>query len=345
MQLCGRSGNSIQNNLAKIDKVNIMMFVSIMSTTAPPFPVAADHIAAVRRFNRFHTRLVGALNNQLLKSGLALPQMCVLYEIANAPDDQPTTAADLARDLGMDPGYLSRVISGLIKHGLIVKIARRDSAKRMSLGLTDAGRATFADLKAASIAEVSDLLCRLPPADQAQLVGALTRARRLLGDRSVARTVVLRDPVPGDYGWVIHKHAALYASEYGWDQSFETLVSEIIYKFGRDFVPGRERCWIAEIDGEVVGSVFVVRLDDRCAKLRLLYVDPTARGLGLGRKLVEEAIRFARAAGYKRIVLWTNDILVAARHIYEAVGFTLIEEEAHHSFGKDLVGQNWGLDL
>ncbi len=316
-----------------------------MPSHSSPFAVLADRITAVRQFNRFHTRLVGALNNQLLNSGLALPQMRVLYEIANAPDDQLLTAADLARDLGMDPGYLSRVISGLIRHGLIVKVARRDSAKRMRLGLTDAGRATFADLNAASVSEVSALLCRLPPADQAQLVGALTRARRLLGDRSVARTVVLRDPVPGDYGWVIHKHAALYATEYGWDQSFETLVAEIVFKLGRDFVPGRERCWIAEIDGEVVGSVFVVRLDDSCAKLRLLYVDPAARGLGLGRKLVDEAIRFARAAGYKRMVLWTNDILVAARHIYEAIGFTLIEEEPHHSFGRDLVGQNWGLDL
>ena len=322
-----------------------MMLSSIMITESSRYPVAADHVTAVRRFNRFHTRLVGALNNQLLNSGLALPQVRVLYEIANAPVDQPTTAADLARDLGMDPGYLSRLIAGLIKQDLIVKHARPDSAKRMSLGLTDAGRATFADLKAASIREVSELLCRLPPPDQAQLVGALTRARRLLGDRSVARTVVLRDPVPGDYGWVIHKHAALYAAEYGWDQSFETMVAEIIFNFGRDFVAGAERCWIAEIDGEVVGSVFVVRVDDDCAKLRLLYVDPTARGLGLGRKLVDEAIRFSRAAGYRRMVLWTNDILVAARHIYEAVGFTLIEEERHHSFGRDLVGQNWGLDL
>ena len=306
---------------------------------------STDHVAAVRRFNRFHTRLVGALNNQLLQSEFALPQARILYEIANTPPDRPVTAADLARDLGVDPGYLSRLITGLETKGLVLRVARPDSAKRLMLVLTEAGREMFARLNAASAAEVAELLGRLTLPEQTQLVGAMSRIRRLLGDTASDRAFILREPRPGDLGWVVHKQGALYATEYGWDWTFETLVAEIVGKFGRDFVPGKERCWIAELEGEVAGSVFVVRQDDACAKLRLLYVDQSARGLGLGRALVNEAISFARAVKYRRMVLWTNDILVSARRIYEAAGFVLIEEEAHRSFGQDLIGQNWAKDL
>jgi GNAT superfamily N-acetyltransferase len=184
-------------------------------------------------------------------------------------------------------------------------------------------------------------LSTLAPGEQRQLVGCMRRIEGLLGASPRERTFVLRDPEPGDLGWIVHRQGALYTREYGWDWTFEALVADIVAQFARDFVPGKERCWIAEMDGDVVGSVFIVRQDDETAKLRLLYVEPSARRLGLGRRLVDECIRFARAKGYRGMMLWTNDVLVSARRIYEAAGFTLVEEEPHHSFGHDLVGQVW----
>lgn len=195
----------------------------------------------------------------------------------------------------------------------------------------------------ASRNEVVAMLEQLPQAVQQQLVEAMTQIQGLLGESSSG--YLLRDPQPGDMGWIVHRHGALYAQEYGWNADFEALVAEIVAKYVRGFDPRSDRCWIAEKDGKVVGSVFVVRHDDDTAKLRLLYVEPSARGLGIGRRLVDECLRFARAAGYRKMMLWTNSVLVDARRIYEKAGFQLVEEEAHHSFGKDLIGQTWALEL
>ena len=316
-----------------------------MPTRKTPNTASGDHVGAFRRFNRFHTRLVGALGDRVLGSDLSLPQVRVLYEVANAPPDRPSAANRLAQALGLDPGYLSRLIAAMEAADLLWREPSPDNAKRKVLGLTAKGRRVFARLDARSAAEVGKLLAGRTPAEQSELVGAMARIRRLLGDAPGIAPVILRDPVPGDFGWIVHKQGLLYAREYGWDQTFEALVAEIVGKFSRDFVPGRERCWVAEREGEVVGSVFVVRQDDITAKLRLLYVDPSARGHGLGRRLVDECLRFARAAGYARMVLWTNDVLVAARRIYVTAGFELVGEETHHSFGKDLVGQTWSREL
>lgn len=307
--------------------------------------VSPADIAALRQFNRFHTRLVGALNDRLLASDYSLAQLRVLYEVASARPDAPPSARGLAEVLRMDTGHLSRIISDLQSQGLIDRTPSPDNAKRLELTLTDHGHEVFRGLDAASAREVAALLAPLPATDRRQLVGATQRIRRLLGDAPAERTFILRDPEPGDLGWITRAQALLYTREYGWDWTFEALVAEIVGQFVRNFVPGREKCWIAEMEGEVVGSVFVIRQDDETAKLRLLYVDATARGLGLGRRLVEECLRFAKARGYRRMVLWTNDILVSARKIYVAAGFQLIEEEAHHSFGKDLIGQTWARDL
>lgn len=301
-----------------------------------------DDIAAFRDFNRFHTRLAGALNEHLLQSDFTLPQARVLYEIAAAAD-QPPAASDLAEALRVDAGYMSRLVAGLEQAGLIARAPSPGNAKRLGLTLTATGRAAFARLDQASAQEVAERLERLGPDDRRALVGAMARIRRLLGDGTCS--FALRDPEPGDMGLILRGQARVYALEYGWDWTFEALVAEIIAQFVTTFDPAHEKCWVAEVDGQVAGSVFVVRQDDDTAKLRLLYVDAEARGLGLGRRLVDEALGFARAAGYRRMVLWTNDILTAARRIYETSGFTLIESEAHHSFGKDLVGQTWARDL
>ncbi len=309
------------------------------------YDVSLEDVAAMRRFNRFHTKMVGALNDRLLSSEFSLPQMRVLYEVANAPASGRVSAADLGRDLGLDAGYLSRLVTGLEKRGLLTRLPSKENAKRLDLELTDKGRITFAKLNAASASEVADLLGKLTPAEQRQVVGSMGRIERLLGANKPDAIFTLRDPEPGDLGYIIHRQTRLYAIEYGWDWTFEALLGEIVSKFITKFDPARDRCWIAESEGEIVGSVFVTRDDDETAKLRMLYVEQSARGMGLGRRLVEECIRFARAKGYKRMVLWTNDILVSARRIYEAAGFTLYEEEPHHSFGKDLVGQMWERDL
>ena len=318
-------------------------------TSSPPgHPVSAEHIDAVRRFNRFHTRLVGALGQRVLASSYSLPQIRVLYEIAHAPAGDPPAATQLARQLGLDAGYLSRLLTGLQADGLIERTASPGHARRQVLSLKPKGQRVVKKLEGNSSDEVRRLLAALSPADQAALVDAMGRVRRLLGDAPDDRVVILRDAVPGDLGWIIHRQAVLYTREYGWDRSFETLVAEIVGQFGRtepQAQPGRQRCWVAEREGEVIGSVFVVPKDELTAQLRLLYVDPSARGLGLGRRLVDECLRFAREAGYRRMVLWTNAVLVSARRIYQAAGFTLMEEERHHSFGKDLVGQYWGRDL
>ncbi|WP_293720225.1 bifunctional helix-turn-helix transcriptional regulator/GNAT family N-acetyltransferase [Stappia sp.] len=310
-----------------------------------PERVRDGEIAAVRQFNRFHTRLVGALNEHLLASRFSLAQSRILHEVASAPAASPPSARELGEALRMDAGYVSRLLSGLEADGLVQRTPSPENGKRLALSLTEQGREVYATLDAASAAEVAALLDPLQEGERALLTGAMTRIRRVLGDLPDTRTFVLREPRPGDLGFVIHRQATLYAKEYGFDWTFEGLLSEITGKFVKDFDPSGERCWIAEMEGEVVGSVFVVRQDAQTAKLRMLYVDPAARGRGLGRSLVEECLRFAADCGYKRMVLWTNDNLVAALRIYQATGFELLEQERHHSFGQDLVGQIWGRDL
>lgn len=300
-------------------------------------------IQAVRAFNRFITRHVGALNEGLVDSSFSLTEVRLMYELAHRPG---ITATELRRDLGLDPGYLSRMLRNFRERGLVAATAAESDARRQQLRLTEAGERAFEPLDRRSGEEVAGVLAPLSEAEQLRLLEAMRAIKGLLGDRTPsAPAVVLRPHRPGDMGWIIHRHAALYAQEYGWDGSFEALVAEVAAGFIRNFDPARERCWVAELTGEPVGSVFVVRQDDATAKLRLLYVEPSARGFGIGRRLVDEAVAFARATGYRRMVLWTNDILHAARKIYESAGFVLVESERHHSFGHDLVGETWALEL
>lgn len=300
----------------------------------------ADRAESVRRFNRFYTRRIGVLQEHLLDSGFSLTEVRILYELAHRP---AITSTDLCRELGLNAGYVSRVIAGFEKKGLIVKARSQVDARASELQLTEKGRATFASLNDASCSEVVAMLDQLPESAQLQLIDAMGQIQGLLGES--LSNYLLRDPQAGDLGWIVHRHGVLYAQEYGWNAEFEALVAEIVAKYVREFDPRSDRCWIAEKDGRVVGSVFVVRHDDETAKLRLLYVEPSARGLGIGHRLVDECLRFARSAGYRKMVLWTNSVLVDARRIYERAGFQLVEEEAHHSFGKDLIGQTWVVDL
>jgi DNA-binding MarR family transcriptional regulator/ribosomal protein S18 acetylase RimI-like enzyme len=300
-------------------------------------------VQAVRRFNRFYTRKIGVLEEGLLKSPFSLTEVRVLYELAHR--DKPT-AAELARDLGLDGGYLSRILRGFEGRGLIGKQPSEADARQSLLELTEEGRRVFAPLDARTNEEVGALLANLPVPEQRRLVEAMHAVERLLGGRPEARTpYLLRPPQPGDMGWVIYRHGAVYAQEYGWDERFEALVAEVVTQFLRANDPKRERCWIAERDGENVGSVFLVKQSDEVAKLRLLLVEPAARGLGIGRRLVQECVRFGRRAGYRLITLWTNDQLHAARHLYEEAGFRLVREEPHNHFGHGLVGQTWELAL
>lgn len=303
----------------------------------------APAIATIRRFGRFHTRFIGAVGGDLHGSGCGLTEARVLYELAQRDGWR---AGELARELGLDPAYLSRLLKRFATLGWLERARAGGDGRAYELRLTKAGHAAFAPLDEASRRQAGAILARLAPGEQAALVGALERAQALLsGAASPQPSVLIREHRPGDIGWVISAHGRLYAQEYGWDISFEALVAEIAAKFLREFRPGQERCFIAELDGAPVGSAFVVRESDEEAKLRLVLVEARARGLGLGKRLVREALAFARAAGYRRMVLWTNDILHAARGIYIAEGFRLVAEEKHHSFGKDLVGQNWEREL
>ena len=304
----------------------------------------SERTEIVRRFNRFYTRQIGVLHEHLLDSAFSLTEVRILYELAHR---EQLTSADLCRELGLNAGYLSRVIAGFEKQGLIAKTRSPTDARAAQLQLTEQGQRTLAPLVDASRREVAAMLERLPPTAQQELVSAMEQIQGLLeeGSSSSSPSYILRNPQPGDMGWIIHRQAVLYAQEYGWNNEYEALVAEILAKFVREFDPARERCWIAEKDGKVIGSVFIVRQDDTTAKLRLLYVDPCARGLGIGSRLVEECLRFSRQVGYMKMVLWTNSILTDARRIYDKAGFHLVEEEAHHSFGKDLIGQVLARDL
>ena len=304
---------------------------------------ADPRVDVVRRFNRFYTRRIGALRAGLLDSRFPLAEARLLYELAHR--EQPT-ASELARDLGLDAGYLSRMLRGLERKRLITRERSPSDARQSLLGLTAAGRRAAATLDTRSSAEVRAMLGKLPDAGQRRLVEAMRDVERLLGTAPEPNVpYLLRPHRPGDMGWVVHRHAVLYAQEYGWDERFEALVAKIVAKFIDDFDPQRERCWIAERGGEIVGSVFLVAKSPTVAQLRMLYVEPAARGLGIGKRLVDECERFAREQGYRKIVLWTNSILHAARHIYEAAGYRLVAEEPHDSFGHRLVGQTWELKL
>lgn len=300
-------------------------------------------VAAVRRFNRFYTLKIGALEEGHSKSRFSLAEARVLYELANRA--RPT-AGELARDLGLDAGYLSRILTGFDKSGLLVKEPSDSDGRQSHLVLTPAGRAAFAPMNAATKAGIGQMLRGIDGEGQERLVAAMRTIETLLGGDPESRApYLLRPHRPGDMGWVVAAHGALYSREYGWDQSFEAMVAEIVAKFIRHYDPARECCWMAEKDGETVGSSFVVRKSATVAKLRMVIVDPRARGMGIGQRLVAECIRFARQAQYRKMTLWTNSILHAARHLYEQAGFTLVKSEPHSSFGHDLVGEIWELKL
>ncbi|OLC67317.1 MAG: MarR family transcriptional regulator [Betaproteobacteria bacterium 13_1_40CM_4_64_4] len=310
-----------------------------------------QRIAAMRRFNRFYTQRIGVLREHLLDSPFPLTGVRVLYELAHWPaTGEPATAAVLAARLALDEGYLSRILRGFEQRRLVHKKPSMADGRRKSLALTKGGRRAFAALDERSRAEVRAMLGRLAATRQARVVDAMRTIATLLGeapedDRGHQAPYLLRPHQPGDIGWVVHRHGALYAREYGYDERFEALVAEIAARFVQRFDPARERCWIAERDGEIVGSVFLVRKTKTVAKLRLLLVEPHARGLGIGRRLVDECVRFARRAGYRKLTLWTQSDLDAARHLYTQAGFRRVHKERHESFGKHLVAETWELPL
>jgi DNA-binding MarR family transcriptional regulator/N-acetylglutamate synthase-like GNAT family acetyltransferase len=300
----------------------------------------------VRSFNRFYTRAIGLLNRSLPSTDLSLPEARGLYELAQASEGG-RTAAEIGRTLTMDKAHLSRIVARLVAGGMAVSAISPDHRKHRLLTLTDAGRKLFARAEAGARAQIDALLEPLDAGGRARLVEAMRDIRRALGDReAVGEDVTLRPLRPGDVGWIIHRQATLYHQEYGWDWTYEGVVSRILGAFIDEFDPSREDAWVAERGGAVVGSVFLMESDDPdIAKLRLLYVEPNARGAGVGRRLVAACVARARELGYCQLTLWTNDILVAARRIYQAAGFRVVSEAPHHSFGHDLVGQTWTLDL
>jgi DNA-binding MarR family transcriptional regulator/GNAT superfamily N-acetyltransferase len=302
----------------------------------------AARVSAVRRFNRFYTRRIGLLNDALYGSDFSLAENRVLWELAN---EEGITASRLEERLAMDRGYLSRILRGFRERKLVTAEASREDARVRHLALTAKGRKAFASIDRRSGDEVQATIAGLSAGEQQQLVGAMHSIESLLEPAQRDRALTLRDPRPGDYGWVIHRHGALYTAEYGWDERFEALVAGIVAKFVEEFKPGRERCWIAEAEGEILGCIFVVERSKQVAQLRLLLVEPSARGMGVGTELVARCIEFARAAGYSKMMLWTNDVLHAARRIYQRAGFRLVGEEKHTSWGHSLVGQSWELGL
>ena len=303
-------------------------------------------VEAARRFNRFYTRRIGVLHDGVYDSPFSLTQVRVLYELAHR--DRPTATA-LGRDLGLDAGYLSRLLRGFEKRGFVTRTRSPRDGRQSHLALTAHGRKVFTPLNARSHDDVAAMLGGLSPAAQARTIEAMQTIERLLGDPPAATSArasyVLREPRPGDLGWVVHRHGAVYAQEYGYDQTFEALVAEIVAHFVRFYDPKRERCWIAEQNGDIVGCVFLVKQSRTVAKLRLLLVEPQARGAGLGSQLVAECVRFARDAGYRTLTLWTQSELLAARRLYAAAGFRVVRKERNHSFGKDLVSETWELKL
>jgi DNA-binding MarR family transcriptional regulator/GNAT superfamily N-acetyltransferase len=305
--------------------------------------------AAVRRFNRFYTRQIGVLRKTFLDSPYSLAEARVLYEIASR---RAPTASDIARALDLDAGYLSRLLQKFERRGLMRRTASPRDARQSHLSLTPRGRRAYAPLERRSQRDATTMLAQLPPADRSRVIGAMHTIENLLGTDNAQRkgtgnerSYTLRAPVPGDFGWIVRRHAEIYAQEYGWGEPFEGLCAQIVADFANDYDKKRERCWIAEMDGEPVGCVFLVKDSEKVARVRLLLVDPKARGLGLGARLVDECLRFARRAGYKKITLWTHSILSAARHVYQKAGFRLTGTERHKSWGRPVTSEFYDLEL
>ena len=318
------------------------MSESLNKATAPTTSAA---IAAVRGFNRFYTRELGLLERGLLGSNFTLTEARVLYELAHR---KASLASQIGKDLGLDLGYLSRMLKKFERRHLIERTRSSSDGRQRRLRLTRQGRAAFDPLNRAAKAQIAGMIGPMTQDQRRELVEAMWRAQRLLRPDEAPTPIPaysLRSLQAGDIGWIIHRQAVLYAQEYGWDETYEHLITDILASFVKDFDPEAERAWVAEAAYKFVGSVFLVRGSATLARLRLLYVEPEARGMGIGRQLVHECIEFARARGYRKLSLWTNDVLSSARRIYEAAGFVLIKEEPHHSFGKDLVGQTWELLL
>lgn len=301
-----------------------------------------EAVIAMRRFNRDYTRTIGLLDETLTGSGFTLAEARVLFELGAAGGG---IARDIARDLRLDAAYLARILQRLSRDGLVSARPNGLDRRQRDLELTAEGLRALAGLQGAADDQIGRVLAHLDPAARKRLAGLLGAVTSLLDPAAALSPPVLRPHRPGDIGWVVSRQAKLYAEEYGWDITYEALAAEICAAFIRDFREGREYCWIAELDGEPVGAVFLVYQSDEIGKLRLLHVEPSARGRGIGSQLVKACIEKAREFGYAKLVLWTNDVLASARKIYQAEGFTLVEEEKHHSFGKDLVGQNWELEL
>ncbi len=312
-----------------------------MSKAATPIP--ADRVPAVRAFNRFYTRQIGVLQRGVLQSPYSLTEVRVLYELANGMD---LTATELERLLDLDPGYLSRILRVFERRGMLLRERSRKDGRQRLLRLTARGRKVFSELDVRQSREVGKMLEPISEDGHETLIASMQAIQGVLIGKSDGKgKVSVRTHSPGDMGWVMFRHGVLYDREYGWDERFEALVGEIVVNFLKNFDEERERCWIAEIDGKRVGSIFLVKESTTVAKLRLLLVEPSARGHGVGKLLVRECIDFAQKAGYRKLTLWTNSVLDAARHLYEVAGFRLVKEEKHTSFGHELTGQYWELEL
>lgn len=307
-----------------------------------PKPGLDPEVAAIRAFNRLYTRKIGVVDG-IASSPFSLAEARVLYELAHR---EQSTATDIRKELGLDPGYMSRILRDFERRKLVTREQSKTDERQRFLSLTAKGRRAFAPLDERSNRDVAAMLDELSPTERKQLVDAVQTVHRLLGGKAGPKIPhLLRQHQPGDMGWIVHRQAILYAEEYGWDGTYEALAAEIVAQFIKNYDPKRERCWIVEKDGARVGAVFVAKASDEIAKLRLLHVEPEARGLGIGKRLVEECVRFARQVGYSKMTLWTQSILHAARHLYKQAGFQVVREEQHHSFGKDLTAETWELDL
>lgn len=305
---------------------------------------SAAQVQAFRSFNRFYTKQIGVLQQSWLGSPYSLAESRVLYELAHR--EQPT-ATDVGKELGLDSGYLSRMLRSLWQRGLVRRTRSQADGRSSHLSLTPKGRTTITRLDQQTQEDVAARLHKLSAPDQRRLVAAMHTIEEILGARREAPTsYVLRPPHAGDLGWIVYRQGVLYAEEWGYNEQFEALAAEIVAEYVQHLRPAKERCWIAEKDSEIFGSVFLVRKSESIAKLRLLYVEPSARGMGIGGRLIDECIRFARQAGYKQITLWTQSELLAARHLYKKAGFTITAKKPHDSFGrKGLVAETWELDL
>lgn len=307
----------------------------------PAANVFQHRVNEVRQFNRFYTKQIGALTEHYLGSEFSLAETRVLYELAHREE---LTAKQLCTDLDLDAGYLSRILRAFEQRGLIKRVTSKLDARQQLIVMTAKGRKEFTPLERGAYKGIAELLQPLANEKQEEVMEAMKVIRTALGDDLPKNnSYVLRSPKPGDMGWVVYRHGTLYCQEYGWDERFEALVAGVVADYLRNHNPSKENCWIAEKDGKNVGSVFLVRESDQVAKLRLLIVEPDTRGMGIGARLVEECIRFAKQCGYKKMTLWTNSCLHAARKIYERCGFQLVEESPHDMFGENLIGQTWEL--